>query len=181
MPKITRTEYVSFIIGVIQPAVTLIGVLLNAVFFAAVYHEKSLHTATFTYLAHLAFADVFYLVYTCFISLVQRLSTPLYEDLSYLGRFQCMPHRFLQLFSYFASMFIVTLVTFERFLAICHPFKHKAIASKTRTIKLLVLCWAIAAVLSFIMAFDKYYYVIYCQSYPQDMNSFLNFWQIVHR
>ena len=45
MPKITRTEYVSFIIGVIQPAVTLIGVLLNAVFFAAVYHEKSLRTA----------------------------------------------------------------------------------------------------------------------------------------
>ena len=47
-------------------------------------------------------------------------------------------------FFFFSSIGTVTLVSAERFLAICHPFKHRLMRGTKRTNLLICLTWTVA-------------------------------------
>ncbi len=49
---------------------------------------------------------------------------------------------------YLNTVFIITLMMFERYMAVCHTFYHRKIASKRRALKLILACW----ILAFMMA-----------------------------
>ena len=49
---------------------------------------------------------------------------------------------------YFTSVFLVILVTFERYLAICHPLTHRFVKGTSRTARMTAAAWIFALVMA---------------------------------
>ena len=67
----------------------------------------------------------------------------------------------------------VTLVSLERYLAICYPLKHRIMNSKSRTITLVVTTWSIAAVLAAIVSLGQSELVVICIIWPEKYQQIL--------
>ena len=150
-----------------QPAVATIGSLFNLTFLFVVFKSKEMHTITNVYLSNLAVADTTFMVYNCVISVIEYLWSPLRNDRTFYrnGVVGCSAEQLVNYTMYYASLFLVAVVTFERYLAICHPLSHRRIASRSRTRKLSAGCWFIALLLGLFMVFIKGNYVEDCQEY----------------
>ncbi len=129
------------IIGIIYPITFALGLLGNGAFLFVVFRIQQMHTITNIYLSHLAFSDILYvglaaggLIYT-FHSSPVRYDT--WVDRS-IGCFLLVVPLYT---AYISSICIVTLVTFERYQAIVNPLGHRGLNSKSRTRKLLAICW----------------------------------------
>ena len=58
-------------------------------------------------------------------------------------------------FTRYASAFIVTLVSLERYFAVCWPLKYRVHATPKRFIWILLVCWFFAFVLAIVPAVDE--------------------------
>ncbi|XP_072025201.1 kappa-type opioid receptor-like [Amphiura filiformis] len=116
----------------VMPWIILIGITSNSTFIWTVIRVSSLHTSTFIYLFGLACTDLFTLVgfgmsiTNALLSPVRFGNTPTLQGITEI----------LKLFSFITSTFFVTLVSLERYLAICHPLQYRLIKGTKRTIKL---------------------------------------------
>ena len=128
-------------ITVVLPVISGIGILLNSAFLFTVYRVEDMRTTTNIYLANLAVADEMFLV----ILLAKYLGTYLYLPIRsvtpFTNRFICgIPTLLIFLFS-FASVFFISLVAFERYMAICRPAIHRQADSRTRAFRLSLVSW----------------------------------------
>ena len=55
---------------------------------------------------------------------------------SFRAIWSCVAASLLGYTAYFASVFFITFVTFERYMAICHPLKHRMIKGKKRAVRM---------------------------------------------
>ncbi len=116
----------------VVPFIILMGFVGNASFIWTVVRLSSLHTSTFIGLCFLAFADLFTLIgiginkYNILISPIRFVGSPVVYNVG----------NTITWFSFFVSVGLVSLVTLERYFAICHPIKHHLIKGASRTIKL---------------------------------------------
>ena len=119
--------------NVIWPILTLFGTLCNSCFIWTVTRTPSLHTATYIYLVTLACTDL--------ITIVSLGSTHVHSyfttSLRYSSKTIDALLPILFIFTYISSTGLVTLVSLERFVAICHPLKYLIFRGKTRTCKLI--------------------------------------------
>ena len=69
--------------------------------------------------------------------------------------FACNFYATLAQFTRFASVWIVTLVSIERYLAVNKPFVYRKYTSPKKFVGILILCWIIAFVLAIAPALDK--------------------------
>ena len=156
----------------ILPCIILFGLATNLSFIRTVVYSPSLHTCTYRYLTSLAAADsVFLLIHT--VSLV------VYYHIDPLRR--TLPVAvYVFLFCFFScSVGTVTLVSIERFLAICYPIKHHLIKGTRRTNKLIGLVWFVSACSSLLVVFllkDVTYCIIWPSSifdasYPNQLTT----------
>ena len=113
-------------------------------FLAVLALVKQMHTLTNFYLANLAVADLFYVMlqlgsYTITYALSDglRIATIFRTDAE-CGFFWSAIYM-----TYFTSLCLVTLVSMERFLAICYPLKHRRMNSQKRSIALVIIAWTI--------------------------------------
>ncbi len=163
----------------VTPCIILIGFVGNASFIWTVVRVSSLHTSTFILLCSLAFTDLFTLIgggineYNIWISPIH------YEDLPMVYNVG----NIMTWFGLFASEGLVSLVSLERYLAICHPIKHHLIKGRKRTIRLSLIiaalslaftgiimtnAWLTHSVLCFIWPLNDQY-----QDYPQQISTLL--------
>ena len=125
------------------------GILGNSALMAVIVFVPDMHTAMNIYLGTLASADLLYclctlwdLLWTYFSSDSIAFAQPYRSDIG------CVITESLVHLTLFLSMGIIPLVSLERFLAVCCPLRHRYMASKNRTIKLLILVGIIAAMLT---------------------------------
>ena len=150
-PLVTENFLVTYnlrIITIIIPIVVALGLLGNITFLYVIFRLKNMRNMTNFYLANLAIADV------CVLSAasIQYFSSYLYSaplDVSLIGYtfrtpFGCSLPNLLNYSCYFASIWFITLVAMERYLAICHPLKHIMIRSKGRACRLILLAWLLS-------------------------------------
>ncbi|XP_071796351.1 kappa-type opioid receptor-like [Asterias amurensis] len=52
-------------------------------------------------------------------------------------------YSFVVFVGYFTPMTLTTMMTFERYLALCHPLKHLKIRGRPRTLKIVTCCWLV--------------------------------------
>ena len=80
---------------------------------------------------------------------------------------------------YFASICLITLVSMERFLAICYPQKHCMINTKSRTVKVVLATWVTAISFTAIVASRYTNHQTYCIVWPEKwqnrLPTFINF------
>ena len=139
------------------PLISVFGILCNITFIIVVARVPFMRNATTCYLVQLAVADILML----FATTVEKISlmslTPVRYDVAPVGFiFGCIiMHTFVDM-PYFSSLFFITLVTYDRYVAICRPLRLRLHTTSLRRAKLSVTSWIIAMAGSLFMVSASY-------------------------
>ena len=127
------------------PLITACGVISNCALIFVVYRVQSMRNVTNVYLVNLAVADSSLLLAAFAQYIGDYAVSPEYDlRFSFNTVFGCAVPNFLIYLCYYASLWTVTLVSFERYLAICHTFWHRLVNSKTRAIRMVGMVWIVS-------------------------------------
>ena len=127
------------------PLVVLFGVVSNVAFIFVVYRVKFMRNITNVYLVNLAIADSSLLLAGLVQYIGDYVVCPEYDlRFSFHTSFGCSVPNFLIYLCYYASLWTVTLVSLERYLAVCHTFWHRAISDYSRSVKMIASIWVIS-------------------------------------
>ena len=141
----TSREWILY--QIIWPCMIAFGICTNVSFIWTVINTPSLHTNTYRYLVNLAISDLLFLI-PFYIPRIIDYHTGL------LNRSQTITTSILHTFIYLfmgCSCGTVTLVSLERFLAICYPIKHHLIKGTRRTNIFICLVWCISLCLALLL------------------------------
>ena len=160
------TPFHTIFVLVLVPIICSLGLLLNLAFLFVVYRVREMRTTTNFYLSNLAAADGCVLINAALQYLWSYAESPMYFNVFNLPTpAACLLPNLLIYVCYFASIFIVTFVTGERYLAICHVLKFQA--SKKRTLSLCAISWTLSAIIAgFQATYSSVQYV--CATLPGD-------------
>ncbi len=156
---------------IVMPCIIVVGLTGNVSFIWTVIRVSSLHTSTFIYLFSLAWSDLFTLVgfgiyiTNGFLSPLRFGKGTLVEGIA----------ETMWWFSFITSIWFVTFVTLERYLAICHPIKHRLLKGTNRTIQFCLLSVVLSLVLTCTIVVQGIGKTsIWCLVWPSD-DQFLNY------
>ena len=146
----------TIIITVLFPIIFTFGLIGNITFLLVVLLNKHMRTITNFYLSNLAVADILFIVVSAVIGFWRYAAS---GGISYAQTFKstfgCLTSLALVYFTYLASMILVILVSFERYIAICHPLKYRSMKGSSKkglSIKLTSLTWFVAICIAFIIS-----------------------------
>ena len=132
------------LITIVMPIIWVIGVAANLAFIFVVYRLRRMRTVTNYYLLNLAVADIMFLCFAIGDKFGRFFASPVADDQFGLKPVGCaLVNYFVQL-SFYASIFLVTLVTLEKYYAICRPVMHRLVSGKKRTVRTTVVAWLVA-------------------------------------
>ncbi|XP_070482780.1 olfactory receptor 7D4-like [Equus przewalskii] len=116
----------------------LVTMLGNLLIIIAISSDSHLHTPMYFFLSNLSFVDI------CFISttipkMLMNIQTQS-KDISYRG---CLSQVYF--FMVFAGMddFLLTVMAYDRFVAICHPLHYMVIMNPRLCCILVLMCWSV--------------------------------------
>ncbi len=150
------------------PVIEVIGVVGNLLFIVMVLKVQNMRTITNAYLVNIAIADLFFIGYACTFYIVSYFISPVRNDMPFSSWLGCIIVWMPTYLTYFASILLITLVTVEKFYGICHPFRHRIITGKKRTVRIVIISWLLGAVLSGLVVLRYAKVQVYCVFYPDD-------------
>ncbi|KAL1765208.1 olfactory receptor 7D4-like, partial [Sigmodon hispidus] len=116
----------------------LVTVLGNLLILLAVSSDSHLHTPMYFFLSNLSFVDI------CFTSTtVPKMLVNIQTKNKNITYVQCLSQVYF--FMVFAGMdnFLLTVMAFDRFVAICHPLNYTVIMNPYFCSLLVLMCWII--------------------------------------
>ena len=121
----------------------MLGIADNLGFLFVVYQVKSMHTVTNFYLVNIAMADMGLLAFEALVFIVAAFNNPQYDVgfFPFKSNWTCTLGSIFIYTSYFGSVFFVTVVLFDRYIAICYPLKHRSINGKRRVTWISSVLW----------------------------------------
>ena len=138
----------TFILFVV-PLVVAFGLFGNAALLFVVYRVQDMRTITNFYLSNLAVSDSMLLINSAIQYIWTYFAQPIdYGGVSFPTGYMCAISNLWVFLFYFASVFMVILVTFERYLAICHPIAHRLVKGKSFTARMTAVAWFMSLVMS---------------------------------
>lgn len=147
-----------YINKVFIPIILTIGGVGNVLNIAVLWRgrRKELKGVSFVYLRHLAVADFlavfFHIVYIAVVYSKNSLLEWSYHDAIYLGHVNWPLLNSL----YCASNLLITMVTFDRYISICHPLKAQRMRSHTTAVIISVVIVIGSFVIHVPEAFQKH-------------------------
>lgn len=117
---------------------SLIG---NSIVCQVIYRNKRLHTVTNTFIANLAFSDLFITLLNLPLHMVRHLA----EDWP-LGQFMCRLVNLTQTVFVYVSTFTMTVIAVDRYMVIVHPFRPRM--SVSIGLVVVAVIWVMATVMS---------------------------------
>ena len=109
-----------------------------------------MRTTTNFYLAHLAAADLIFLTVDTVFYTWPYIIFKFVKSVPFYTNFGCGMVSFAMHVSSLSSMLLITLISFDRYFAICHPIKYHITKNKKQVSCILtLLTWIISAILSF--------------------------------
>ena len=141
----------SLIVFTIFPIILVFGIATNTLFLLVLLRIKQMRTVTNYYLGHLACCDLAFICLLVGETIYDHAYSPI-QHIFYRTREACTFVTFLQHVTLFASINLVTLVGFERFMAICYPVTHRLIGGMKRTQYLTIGAWVLSIVLGAVSA-----------------------------
>ena len=152
----------------IFPVIFAIGLVTNFAFLFTIYRVREMRTTTNFYLANLAIADLT-LIISKGVVLVYKFiwSSDLDRGVPFKSAPACAATNGSVYVGYYASICLVTMVSIERFLAICHPLKHRMTNSKWHAIKMVTGAWLIGISLAALISPTFGKLTIYCIVWPE--------------
>ncbi|XP_010633875.1 olfactory receptor 13 [Fukomys damarensis] len=123
-------------------AFTLLG---NGLIFGLICLESRLHTPMYFFLSHLAIVDIAYACNTVPQMLVNLLNPA--KPISFAG---CMTQTFLFLTLAHTECLLLVMMSYDCYVAICHPLRYSAIMSWKVCISLVVTSWSVGFLLALV-------------------------------
>ncbi|XP_022093792.1 somatostatin receptor type 5-like [Acanthaster planci] len=161
------TRQKALLLGVL-PLLMVIGLLDNLAFVYVVLRIPEMKTVTNSYLLNLAIADVLYLTFSVGEKLIKYGLSPVSDDDGALGLGGCIVIYIISDLAYFAGLFFVTLVSFDRFLAVHSPMASGRKGGRNYTQIAIAGTWIVAAVLAAIMSPSYGALEEYCILWPDE-------------
>ncbi|XP_029810794.1 olfactory receptor 13-like [Suricata suricatta] len=123
-------------------AFTLLG---NGLILGLTWLDSRLHSPMYFFLSHLATVDIAYACNTVPQMLVNLLRPA--QPISFAG---CMTQTFLFLTFAVTECLLLVVMSYDRYVAICHPLRYSVIMSWRVCIMLVVISWTFGILLSLI-------------------------------
>lgn len=162
----TKTEEI--LIAVILPILLIIGVSLNSSFLFVFARIQRMRTVTNIYLANLAISDTCFLCMAILEKVGRFTASNIKVDQYGFGSalwcevIQCSVECF-----FYASIFLVLLVTMEKYYAICRPVQHRLLRGRSRTVRLTTTSWLVAVLFGYGFSIPYFMYFDYvCLEFP---------------
>lgn len=127
-------EWVAVVLYII---VFIIGLVGNSLVCFAIWRNKNMRTVTNIFIVNLAVAD-FAVILIC-------LPSTCVEDLAFtffMGKVMCKVVKYFQPVSVCVSVLTLTVISIERWWAICHPLRFKSTTSRARNI--IIVIWIVS-------------------------------------
>ncbi|XP_072018429.1 growth hormone secretagogue receptor type 1-like [Amphiura filiformis] len=160
----------------VSPLIALFGILLNVTFLFVVARVREMKTITNFYLGNLAVSDIMFLIFSAIDLLRTWQSNPgLLLHHPYNTIAQCVSQSLLVNLTFYGSVCMVTLVTFERYMAICHPLKHRMIGGKRYTVKVTVIAWLAAIAMGSLSSMTTVKSRSVCTLWPPGLKEILKY------
>ena len=161
--------------SIIIPVFSVFGFVGNLAFLWTIYQVRDLRTTLNAYLANLAACDILFLVFFIGWPLANLNADPDPVNRAYPvhSAFGCACYVITTRLWYFASVKLTTLVSIERYLAICLPIKHRLLTGKKHNVKLLALVWILSLAVSLTIIPRFIVFKHYCLIWP-DSSEFTN-------
>ncbi|XP_071787065.1 neuromedin-U receptor 2-like [Asterias amurensis] len=168
----THTDHV--IISIVNPCILALGLIGNIAFLFVMASVPRMWTVTNMYLINMAVADILFLTVAVSVKLANYIGSPVIIDQSTVGHVGSVTTSLLLDLSFFASLFLVTLVSLEKFYAVCHPLRHRLIGGMKRTTKLIIGVWLLALMVALVLLPTRVGNQKFFVEWPQDQE-FQNF------
>nr|XP_012617209.1 olfactory receptor 7D4-like [Microcebus murinus] len=123
----------------------LVTVLGNLLIILAVSSDSRLHTPMYFFLSNLSFVDI------CFTSttvpkMLVNIDTHS-KDISYMG---CLTQMYFFMIFGGLDNFLLTVMAFDRFVAICHPLHYTVIMNPSLCALLVLMSWVIMSLVALV-------------------------------
>ncbi len=164
--KWLHSETYKFIGTYFIPIIAIVCVTSNTSFIVMVMRLKRMHTITNWYLVNIAIADLILGLFPSVITLTSFYTSPFNNHMVLPEPYGCYVAYIVPYIGYLVSVGTITLVSYERYLAVCKPLLHRRMQSKSRTVRYTVIVWIVAFIMSTIGALGKGHSVIYCIEWP---------------
>ncbi|XP_069754985.1 trace amine-associated receptor 1-like [Narcine bancroftii] len=126
-------------------AAIILGTLLgNLLVIASIAHFTKLQTSTNAFLLSLAAADFLLGVLVMPFSMIKTVFG------WYFGRTFCKIHTVMDVMLCTSSILNVSCIAFDRYHAVCSPLKYRFRVSRRRVTALLLFCWVLPGLVSFV-------------------------------
>ncbi len=163
----SETDYL--IAMVIIPILCFIGVFGNGSFIFTILRLQKMKSSLNAYLFNLAVCDILLLLIAAYWYIANYLHSPVsHRTMAVESRWGCAAFVLSTHPWYFAGIELNTVITVERYLAICSPLRHRAMVGSKRTIKLLVAVWAIAIGTSITVVPQYWNLTPFCLQWPDE-------------
>ena len=138
----------TLLVTAIIPTVFVVGFLGNVVFILSVIRVKTMRTMTNFYLTNLAAADLMILSVELFYRSWRYKASIIGWSQPFRSAVGCGMYFFAINLTSSASIFLICVVTFDRYFAVCHPLKYRIMKSKKHgPITITLPVWIISALL----------------------------------
>ena len=149
------TPFQEIIFILLFSMVTAFGLFGNVSFLIAVLCYKQMRTLTNVYLVNLAVADLIFIINNEaaheFLSYISshgvNIGIIFKTEEAYLAK------SIINYVTYMTSIVTIVLVSFERFMGVCHPLRYRVVRSTKQTLILVALSWLFALTFALINVF----------------------------
>ncbi len=153
------------IFTIIWPCVMFVGLTGNIAFVWTVKRVSSLHTSTYIFLSCLSCTDIGILIGLGVSFIPDALYNPIRFETATTTKVIVM---IITWCCFLCSFSFVTLVSVERFFAICHPIKHHLLKGFKRTLKLIFIVVVFNIVAGLMTLLYHFEYISACILWPND-------------
>ncbi|XP_039354608.1 olfactory receptor 13A1-like [Mauremys reevesii] len=120
-------------------------VMGNSLIIVAIVIHPPLHTPMYFFIANLALVDIL-----CTSSVVPKMLENLMQEKKTISFGGCISQLFVFTSSLATELLLLTVMSYDRYVAICHPLHYVKLMSKEICIHLAVSVWAVCTITSFV-------------------------------
>ncbi|XP_067396959.1 olfactory receptor 13A1-like [Emydura macquarii macquarii] len=120
------------------------AIMGNSLIIVAVVIHPPLHTPMYFFIANLALVDIL-----CTTSVLPKMLQNIMQEKKTISFDGCVAQIFVLTLSLATEVLLLTVMSYDRYVAICHPLRYVKLMSKDICIRLAASVWAVGTISSF--------------------------------
>ena len=145
------------------------GLLTNLTFIFVVFRAPCFERQPLSTFVNLSVSDLILLLHLSFKHISDYATSPVRFDDNFVGQIGCLVLGYTGARAFAASIAFVSMVSLERYLAICHPIYHHLVKGNKRTIKFICSVWLFGILIAIWPIFYYNRLATECVKWPSDI------------